>query len=261
VTLPVFYLASANSLAVGDLTVLEGDEGHHAATVRRLRPAEAAVLTDGSGTALECRVAGVGRHEVTFEVTSTTTVAAPPLTVTVVQALAKGDRGERAVEMLTEVGVHTIVPWQAERSVSRWQGDKLDRGRSKWKSAAAEAAKQSRRVWWPRVAPAAGIAEVVTLLEQSDFGFILHEEAEVSLAASLDGQGLSASGTVVLVVGPEGGISEHELAQLQAAGGSAVRLGDTVLRTSTAGVVAASLVLSRTPAWHVGSPREQRSPQ
>lgn len=259
-TLPVFYLESAKSVAVGDTTVLDGAEGHHAANVRRLRVGEAALLTDGQGTALHCRVTKVGRKDVTFEMTSLTTVAAPPVQLTAVQALAKGDRGERAVEMLTEVGVHRIVPWQAERSVSRWQGDKLERGRAKWQSAATEAAKQSRRVWWPTIAPPATTTDVIALLTQSTTGFVLHESADASLAAALDARELPHPGEVVVVVGPEGGISDNELTQMQAAGASSVRLGDTVLRTSTAGVVAASLVLSHTTPWRVGSPREQRSP-
>jgi 16S rRNA (uracil1498-N3)-methyltransferase len=172
-----------------------------------------------------------------------------PLWVTVVQAIPKGDRGELAVDLLTEVGVDEIVPWQAERCVSRWRGEKVDRGRAKWDAVAREAAKQSRRAWWPVVSPVANGTAVAELIGAADAAWVLHEAATEPLTTLLATGAQPASGRVVLVVGPEGGVSDTELDVFEGAGAAAVRLGPSVLRTSTAGVVAATLVLAGTGAW------------
>jgi 16S rRNA (uracil1498-N3)-methyltransferase len=247
VSRPVFFLADA--AAVGSTCMLSGAEGHHAAAVRRVRVGEQIVLTDGRGTALDAEVCEVGRGEVTCAVLDHRREPPPQLSLTVVQPLPKGDRGELAVELLTEVGVDVVVPWQAERCVSRWKGDKVERGRAKWASVAREAAKQSRRTWWPQVSDLADTEVVVKLLAGADVAWVLHESASVTLADAVDGGALPDVRSVVLVVGPEGGLSDDELARFAAAGADGVRLGPTVLRTSTAGVVAASLVLGRTASW------------
>ena len=163
-----------------------------------------------------------------------------------VQALAKGDRGETAVETLTEVGVDVIVPWAASRSVTRWSAERAPKALERWRSAARESAKQSRRARWPEVRGLATTAEVVALLRDAALGLVLHEERhEPPWRRSTP----PVSGDVVLVVGPEGGISPDELAAFAGGGASAVRLGPSVLRTSTAGTAAAAVLLSRTSRW------------
>lgn len=244
---PVFFLADAAT--VDSICTLGGVEGHHAAAVRRVRVGEHIVLTDGRGTALDAEVREVARDEVICAVRDVRREPPQELSLTVVQALPKGDRGELAVELLTEVGVDVVVPWQAERCVSRWRGDKVERGRAKWASTAREAAKQSRRTWWPQVADVADTEAVAALLADADVAWVLHEWASATLADSVDSGALPDAGSVVLVVGPEGGLSDEELTRFAAAGADGVRLGPTVLRTSTAGVVAAALVLGRTASW------------
>lgn len=248
-TRPVFYLDSASDRAAGDSCVLDGAEGHHAAVVRRVRPGEQVVLTDGRGAALDAEVTSVGRRDVVCVVRAARAVVQSPLRVTVVQAIPKGDRGELAVDLLTEVGVDKIVPWQAERCVSRWKGEKVGRGRAKWEAVAREAAKQSRRTWWPVVSPVADAAAVAELISASDVAWVLHEAATEPLAHLLAGEAQPLSGHAVLVVGPEGGVGETELEAFAKAGAAAVRLGPSVLRTSTAGMVAATLVLAGTDSW------------
>ncbi|MGI3783868.1 MAG: 16S rRNA (uracil(1498)-N(3))-methyltransferase, partial [Janthinobacterium lividum] len=157
------------------------------------------------------------------------------------QALAKGDRGELAVEMLTEVGVAEVVPWQASRSVARWSADRVDRGLGRWRSTAREAAKQSRRLRVPAVSDPVGTRALAARLGTADLALVLHEDATDPIAAVA----LPAAGEVVVVVGPEGGISPEELAAFDAAGARTVRVGDHVLRTSTAGVVALAALLNR----------------
>jgi 16S rRNA (uracil1498-N3)-methyltransferase len=249
VSRPVFFLDSASDLSAGESCVLDGAEGHHAAAVRRVRVGEHVVLTDGCGTALDAGVTAVGRGDASCSVLAVRHEERSPLHVTVVQAIPKGDRGELAVDLLTEVGVDEIVPWQAERCVSRWKGEKVSRGRAKWDSVAREAAKQSRRTWWPLVSPVADVSAVAELIGRADLTWLLHEAATDPLARLLEAGARPRSGRVVLVVGPEGGVSNAEREALLAAGASAVRLGPTVLRTSTAGVVAATLVLAGTAAW------------
>lgn len=246
---PVFFLDSASDLVVGASCVLDGPEGHHAVAVRRVRVGEQLVLTDGRGACVDVEVSALGRRDATCLVRAARHDERDPLRVTVVQAIPKGDRGELAVELLTEVGVDAIVPWQAERCVSRWEGPKADRGPAKWGGSAREAAKQSRRTWWPVVAPLADTAAVVELVAGADAAWVLHEAAADPFAAVLANGAQVRSGHVVLVVGPEGGISAPELETLATAGATAVRLGPSVLRTSTAGVVAATLVIGGSASW------------
>jgi 16S rRNA (uracil1498-N3)-methyltransferase len=243
VSAPVFWAEPAG-LVVGSTLVLDGAEGHHAASVRRLREGERLLLTDGAGTGAGCVVVDAGRDRLTVVVEELALAPAPSPRLVVVQALPKGDRGETAVETLTEVGVDAIVPWLADRSVTRWEGERGTRSLARWRSTAREASKQSRRLWWPDVAPLATTAEVATLLRASAVGAVLDEAAEQPLAR-LD---IPASGDVVIVIGPEGGLTAAEL-DLFAAAAGAYRLGDSVLRTSTAGTVAAGVILARTPRW------------
>ena len=162
--------------------------------------------------------------------------------VVVVQAIPKGDRGELAVEMLTEVGVDVIVPWAASRSVSVWRGDKQAKALAKWRATAREAAKQSRRTWFPEVADVVATSDVVALLRDADVPVVLHEAASGPLADLP----VPGRGEIVIVVGPEGGISDEELAAFATVGAEPVRLGSSVLRTSTAGVAATAALLART---------------
>lgn len=241
-SLPVFVAAVGDARA-GDRVVLDGDEGRHAATVKRLRVGEELVLTDGSGAAVIGCVVEAAKSALVVEVSSVARSPRESPAVTVVQAIPKGDRGELAVEMLTEVGVDTIVPWAASRSVAVWRGERAAKSLAKWRSTARAAAKQARRVWFPEVTSMVTTDEVAALIAESDLAVVLHEAAGESIAdLSLDGVG-----SIVVVVGPEGGISEEELAAFAAA--HVVGLGSSVLRTSTAGVAGVAALLSRTARW------------
>ncbi|ABD10644.1 16S rRNA (uracil(1498)-N(3))-methyltransferase [Frankia sp. CcI156] len=224
--------------------------------VRRLRPGEPVDVTDGLGRAVECEVVAARRDEIDCAVRRRVAAAAPSPRLVVVQALAKGDRGERAVEMLTEVGVDEIVPWSAARSVARWEGVRGVRARERWVRAAEEASKQSHRLHWPVVGELAGLKEVVERVRAAALAVLLHEEATIPLVGLARSVEVServapaaSAAELVLVVGPEGGVSELELATLGEAGAIVSRLGSTVLRTSTAGVVAAAVVFADLGRW------------
>lgn len=226
---------------------LAGAEGRHAATVKRARVGELLVLTDGAGQWAPATVTDVDRGSLRLESAAPQFVPPPSLQVTVVQAVPKGERGELAVELLTEAGADTIVPWQAQRCVARWVGPKTVKGREKWQQAARQAAKQSRRPWVPTVGEPAGIAALTELVRDADLTLVLHEDPATSVA--LQQIQLPTRGRLVLVIGPEGGIAPDELTRLTEAGAQATRLGPQVLRTSTAGAVALGALGVLTDRW------------
>jgi 16S rRNA (uracil1498-N3)-methyltransferase len=239
---PVFALPT-DLLLAGDELVLDGAEGRHAGTVRRVRAGEEVVVTDGVGHAASTQVLSADPSGLRLSVVSRWEEPEPQPRIVVVQALPKGDRGELAVETLTEVGVDVIVPWAASRCVTRWRDDRATKSLNRWRSTSREAGKQSRRVRWPDVRPLASTAEVAELLAGAALSVVLHEEATKPLASLT----VPLGGDVVIVVGPEGGIAEEELTAFSYA--EHVRLGPSVLRTSTAGTVAAGIVLSASARW------------
>lgn len=244
-SLPVHLVPDLAGVTAGEVVTVEGDEAHHAVAVRRLRVGEQVVLTDGSGTTVRGAVASTGKRVFTLaaETVSTHEPADPELVV--VQAIPKGDRGELAVDVLTEIGVARVVPWAAARSVAVWKGERAAKSLAKWRATAREAAKQARRAWFPEVSEMASTAAVAALVADADLAVVLHEEATTPFAALT----VPPSGRIVVVVGPEGGLTDEEVATFVAAGAVSVRLGAEVLRTSTAGLAAAAVLLSRTGRW------------
>lgn len=253
---PVFLAdpGGLTGLGPGARYRLEGAEARHAGIVQRRRPGEAVDVVDGAGVRLRCVIAEVEPGALALEVRERVVEPAPPVRVVLVQALAKGDRDELAIEAATEVGVDAVVPWQAQRSIVVWRGDRAARSRAKWLATVRAATKQARRAWLPEVAEAvttSGLAALVArTVADGGAALVLHEAAQVPIT----GVTLPSGGDVLLVVGPEGGIDDAELAELGAAGAATVRLGPHVLRTSTAGPVAAALVCERLGRWALSSP-------
>jgi len=245
VSLPVFLAPSLDGAVVGDTVEVTGDEARHAVVVRRIRLGERVAVTDGAGTTAVCEVTATEKRLLAATVCELSRVDRPAPRLVVVQAIAKGERGELAVEMLTEVGVDVVVPWSASRSVAVWRGERAVKSLARWRSTAREAAKQSRRAWLPDVREPATTHDVVTLLRDAALSVVLHEDATEPLAGLVPPPG----GDLVVVVGPEGGLADHELSAFAEAGARPVRMGPTVLRTSTAGVAAVAALLARTPRW------------
>jgi 16S rRNA (uracil1498-N3)-methyltransferase len=292
VSTPPFFLVEA--LPDGARAVLDGPEGRHAATVKRLRPGEAVLLGDGRGGLAYAVVAAVARDVVTCEITDRSTVPPPSPRIVLAQALVKGERGELAVELATEAGVDAIVPWTAARCVARWaEGLRRDKGLARWRTTVREAAKQARRPWVPSVAEPESTRALAERVAAAFCALVLHEGAALTLADApiplavapsglgrapsdaapsggapsrrgRDGAGRvagvdrpdgesagrdGAGGDLLLVVGPEGGITDDELGALTAAGATAVRLGPEVLRASTAAAVALGALGVLTGRW------------
>jgi 16S rRNA (uracil1498-N3)-methyltransferase len=230
---------------VGAHLTLAGDEGRHAAVVRRIQTGETIMIGNGRGLGVRGVVVDVRGSSLIVEVVNHLTSATEPRRFVAAQALAKGDRSELAVEMMTEIGVDEIVPWQASRSIVRWSPDRTARALAKWRSTTRKAAKQSRRLNVPQVSDPVTTRQLAHRIASADLALMLHEEANESLT-DVD---LPTAGTVLIIIGPEGGISAEERGQLTEAGARSVSISDAVLRTSTAGVVAlAGLKLRREPS-------------
>jgi 16S rRNA (uracil1498-N3)-methyltransferase len=245
VTPPVFFCDSSAGFESERFT-LTGAEGRHATTVRRLAAGERVDVTDGSGRLARCEVVGVRPGELDLVVRARLAEPAPRCRIVVVQAVLKGDRGELAVELMTEVGVDEMVPWAAERCVARWRPDRQDKALSRWRSTAREAAKQSRRARFPVVTEQAATAEVARRVSGASAALLLDPTADCQLA----GAPLPSDGEIMLIVGPEGGLTDAESATFAAAGAVPMRLGPSILRASTAGAVAGALVLSASGRWN-----------
>ena len=232
---------------VDELAVVDGDEGFHAANVRRIRSGERLDLSDGAGELANCVVEDVGKGRLTARVLDRRSVPQAVPTVTVVQALPKSDRAELAVELATEAGADAFVAWQAARCVARWDGPaKVDKGLRRWAAVARSAARQSRRARVPVVIGVMSTAELVSWLRDAGSAvLVLHESATRPLAEVP----VADAQLLTLVVGPEGGIADDEIAALTDAGATAVRLGPTVLRTSTAAAVALGALGVLTRRW------------
>lgn len=235
----------SESLAAGQDVQLTGSEGHHAAAVRRMRVGEAIALTNGRGLKARGVVSAVAPKQLTVAVHSVDTFELPAVTFTLVQAVAKGDRDELAVQAATELGTSKVVPWQADRSISKWDG-KEEKNRERWQQIVDEAAKQALRPWFPPVTQVQSSKSLATQIAESAGTFLVLDPTAVM---SLNQVELSSAGEVALIVGPEGGITEAELALFETAGAKRVHLGSGILRTSTAGMAAISVLAAKSGYW------------
>lgn len=245
---PLFYVDALP--AAGELVTVDGDEGFHASNVRRIRPGEQIDLSDGAGLVAQCVVETATKGSLTARVGELRTVAASSPTVTVVQALPKSDRSELAIELATEAGADAFVAWQSERCVARWDGaQRADKGLRRWSAVARSAARQSRRARIPEVTGVVSTGELATRIGEvvaaGGVALLLHEAASERLVDVP----LAQASVLLLIVGPEGGIGTDEADRLLSAGAVAVRLGPTVLRTSTAAAVALGALGALTPRW------------
>ena len=241
---PLFKGNVAGAVAGAEIA-LTGSEGKHAVAVRRMRVGEGIQLTDGLGKRVRGNVSAVEQNSLMIQVTDVIDEAEPSAKLTLIQALAKGDRDELAVQAATELGAWQIIPWQAERSISRWDGPKISKGVDRWQVIVAEAAKQSLRVFEPKVQMPVSTKQICELVKDFDLVLVL----DPTSAAGLGSQDFAAQ-NIAIVVGPEGGISDHELQLLADAGARLVNLGAPILRTSTAGVAAISVILAKLGYWN-----------
>ena len=259
---PLFRLATnlaATTFSTGDTATVDTADAKHAISVRRMRVGESIQLTDGKGLRVRGTVSAIEGQTMSVSVTEAQQEAEPTLSITLVQALAKGDRDELAIQAATELGAMSFVPWQADRSISRWDGPKIAKGVDRWQAIVSEAAKQSLRVFEPLVAQPASSKQLSKQISDGDLGMALVLDPTASmglveLMAKLQGSAAVSNAfgmqrRLTLIVGPEGGISEVELENFEAAGAHRVRLGSEILRTSTAGVAAIAAIQALSGSW------------
>jgi 16S rRNA (uracil1498-N3)-methyltransferase len=257
---PVFFTApgTLDQQVPGSVFVLDGAEARHAVTVKRLAVGEAVDIADGAGKRLTGTVAAVAPGELTVECLEIAEEPRPGIGLVLVQALAKGDRDELAAETATELGIDAVIPWQAERSIVRWKAERAAKAHAKWQSVVTAAAKQARRAWIPEVRAAVDGTGLQAAVAAADLAVILHEDAvrplRQVLETWLDGMRGSTPGAggameILLIVGPEGGISPREVTRLCDAGAVTALLGHHVLRSSTAGPAATVLASDILGRW------------
>jgi 16S rRNA (uracil1498-N3)-methyltransferase len=242
---PLFISPIPSDTKAGSKIRIAGTEAKHAISVRRLQVGEAIAVSDGQGQKARGKVSELSKDFLELDVESIQNIERPKPQLVLVQALAKGDRDEMAVQACTELGIQTVIPWQSERSVSIWKPEKQDKHRLRWQTIATEAAKQSLRPFIPEVEKVLGTSELVERLKQFDLTLVLDPTSSTPL---ID---VPASGhqSIAIVVGPEGGISQQELEQFRSAGFSLVGLGSGILRTSTAGVAVVSYLQASLGNW------------
>ncbi|CAN5290404.1 16S rRNA (uracil(1498)-N(3))-methyltransferase [Frigoribacterium sp. UYMn621] len=239
-----FYLSEELlSATVGERITIGGAEARHAVTVSRIAAGESISIGNGAGLMISGTVVSAEHTEFVVEVSAVLDTPPASPAIWLVQALAKGDRDEQAVQQATELGVDGVIPWSAQRSIVKWEGAKVRKGHDRWSAIVREASKQSVRSWVPEVGDLASLSVLVALAKVTRM-LLLEPTATLALSA-LEPDDRD----VVLVVGPEGGISPSELARLEAAGATSVRLGGTILRTSTAGPAAVAVLNARLGRW------------
>lgn len=239
--LPLFFCEQIPDR--GDV-VIEGDEAHHASSAARIKVGERVLVTNGKGRRAEVEVLDINKRNIGARIIDVKDIARPKTILTVVQALTKGDRARETIELLTEGGAEIIIPWSASRSIGQWKEEKD--ALAKWKSWAKEATKQSRRSWIPEVLDVKSTKEVKELIEDSEVTFLCHESATEKISDSLGGR---PPKEVLIIVGPEGGISEDEVALFQGAGAKVVSLGVPVFRAAHAGVVGLAAIQTGYGIW------------
>jgi 16S rRNA (uracil1498-N3)-methyltransferase len=236
---PLFLL---DEVPDGEVVTVDGAEGRHAVDVLRLAAGERVRVSDGRGLLVEGTVLTGESSTLQVQVLARHDVPAPEPTFVLVQALPKGDHGPLAVDLATELGVDRIVPWTAARCVTRWRADRVDKGLARWRAAARAASKQARRPRVPEVTEPMSTRQVCGMLGDLDLALVLHEQARQPLMKVE----VPRTGTIAVVVGPEGGLTDGEVVAFRAAGAHSVRLGPEVLRTSTAGAAALAALSART---------------
>ncbi|MGA0112968.1 MAG: 16S rRNA (uracil(1498)-N(3))-methyltransferase [Candidatus Nanopelagicaceae bacterium] len=221
---------------------IDGDEAKHAISSLRIKNGELISVTDGKGGRADAQVISVTGKTFVVELNNYQQEPSSQIKLTVVQALTKGDRARETIELLTEAGVDQIIPWSAQRCVGQWKDDALE----KWRVWSKEATKQSRRSWIPEISEIQTTIDIVKRVKDSELSLIFHETGEKKLSQVLSEKSPSS---LLLIIGPEGGISETELEAFKLAGAIEVSMGKPVFRSAHAGAAALAAVQTGLKVW------------
>jgi 16S rRNA (uracil1498-N3)-methyltransferase len=238
----VLTLFFSDQISTGQRQVLENEEAHHAIKVLRLNTGEVIKISDGVGNWVSGPIVEIAKKELYISITERGQIQAAKPELVLVQAITKSDRNKEMLELAVEAGVDRIIPWQSERSISKWQSD----SEQKWQVGIKQSCKQARQVKLPQLMQVMSTSEVIKSISEGGFGIVFHEEASTKFS---DLTIPNSQSSIYLVIGPEGGISEQELLSFQNNGSKVVRLGDTVLRSAHAGFAALSAVQTKLGRW------------
>ena len=233
-----------DKLEDSNLIEVSGDEAHHAIKVLRTSVGEEILISDGAGNWVRAIVENIEKKTFTAKVLERGFQPEKSPRLIVVQGLPKSDRVKDAIEILVESGVDVIIPWQADRSISKWQKDSL----AKWQSVAVAATKQSRRFRKPEIIDGLSLSQLLEIESENSAVLVMHESANTKLSEVVTSK-FSGMSEIVIVIGPEGGISDNELELLQSTGAHIVGLGPEVFRSAHAGGAALSAVSALIGRW------------
>ena len=252
-TLPVFLTETPLAGASGTITVGPEVAGH-AVRVRRMGAGEELELIDGTGVRLRGTIQEGTSDSLTLSVTDETEEPQQRPRLVLVQALAKNDRDIQAIEAATEVGVDAVIPWAAQRSIADWPAKKAHKMAAKWANVLTAATLQARRARVPELGELIRGTAVTQLVTPTSRVIVLDETESSGLTEAVNdlGEGSTTQGDIdeiVVIVGPEGGITPAEVDALVSAGARTAVLGPTILRASTAGPVALAIVQTLLGRW------------
>lgn len=239
--LPLFYIPDI-PMALGERVRLVGGEGEHAAKVLRMQPGDETLLSDGRGNWSQTVVEDVDKKSMVLRVLDSGHQKKRDISITVVQGNVKADRRKENIELLVEAGVDRIVPWQSARAIARF-----DEGVEKLQVAAREAGKQARRYWHTEVTEVVNTNQLLGLVRHADFAFLFDAEAEARLTDFFPTHKYIEN--VLVIIGPEGGITPEEMEMLTAEGAQIVKLGRPILRAAHAGMAAVAALSVALGLW------------
>jgi len=228
----------------GSKITVEGDEAHHAIKVMRMEIGEELQVSDGRGSWAQGSIVAIDKNSFTIAVSDRGHSNRNHAELVVIQALTKSDRARETIELLVEAGVDRIIPWQSDHCIAKWKEDMLE----KWQNAAIAACKQSRRYTVPVVETPISLSQIRERFTEKSLLLVLHESAQEKLSVVVSPSAISQN-HIVLIIGPEGGISVDELRELEAIGGKVVRLGNPVLRSAHAGIAGLAAVQALMRHW------------
>ena len=225
---------------VGSIYEFNNDDAFHAIKVLRIEAGEIFNLSDGKGSWSKVSVENVNKKSMTVKVLEIGHQEALDTSFTIIQAIPKGDRIKESIELSTEGGADRIVMWKASRSIGRSE-DKLD----KLQLTAREASKQSRRFSIPQISGVASTNDVIDEIAKADLALVFHESATSQLSTAV----AKGAKKVVIIIGPEGGLTDSEVSDFAAAGAKVVLMGRPILRSAHAGLAALAAVNTALSIW------------
>lgn len=225
---------------VNDTIELTGAQAHHAISVLRVQKDEILRIADGQGNWVEGPITNLRKDALVIDVRRRGADINPKVEIAVAQALLKGDNQKSAIDQLVQAGVSRIIPWHAQRSVGT-----VDKS-EKWLESIVSAARQSRRSQLPELEPVTDLKSLIESCSRYDLVIALHEGATKKLSDLLP---LSHLRKVLLIVGPEGGMSNEEIELIKGADLEPVQMGETVIRADLAGALALAALNALTGTW------------